>query len=85
MHLFRISCILQLPVRLQQNSYMKDWLDQTDQFLNNNRRNVLGGKGSISHTQAIKKANEEYDIFRVKQDREYISEFDKEMEQYLKG
>lgn len=64
---------------------MKDWLDQTDLFLNNNRRNVLEGKGSIPHTQAIQKANEEYDIFRVKQDREYISEFDKEMERYLKG
>lgn len=64
---------------------MKDWLLQTDQFLTNNRRNVLEGKGTISHTQAIKKANDEYDIFRVKQDKEYISEFDKEMERYLKG
>ena len=30
-------------------------------------------------------ANEEYDVFRVKQDEEYISDFDKEMEKYLKG
>lgn len=64
---------------------MRDWLEQTDQFLSNNRRNILEGKGRISHTQAIQKANEEYDVFRVKQDEEYISDFDKEMEKYLKG
>lgn len=64
---------------------MKDWLGQTDQFLSNNRRNVLEGRDSVSHTQAIQKANEEYDVFRVRQDREYISEFDREMEKYLKG
>ena len=29
--------------------------DQTDQFLSNNRRKVLDGKGRISHEQAIKK------------------------------
>lgn len=27
--------------------------DQTDQFLSNNRRKVLDGKGRISHEQAI--------------------------------
>lgn len=29
--------------------------DQTDQFLSNNRRKVLDGKGRISHEQAIEK------------------------------
>ena len=29
--------------------------DQTDQFLSNNRRKVLDGKGRISHKQAIEK------------------------------
>lgn len=64
---------------------MKDWLDLTDQFLVNNRRKVLEDKGKISHEQAIEKAGSEYELFRVRQDNEYISEFDKEMEQYLKG
>lgn len=64
---------------------MQDWLEQTDQFLSNNRRNVLEGKGKISHTQALEKASKEYDVFRVKQDQEYISQFDKEMEKYYKG
>ena len=64
---------------------MKDWLDQTNVFLTNNRRNVLEGKGTVSHEQALNKATKEYEIFRIRQDKEYISEFDKEMEKYLKG
>ena len=64
---------------------MQDWLDQTDVFLKNNRRNVLPDKGQISHHQAMEKASKEYEQFRVRQDREYTSEFDKEMEKYLKG
>ena len=64
---------------------MQDWVEQTNQFLKNNRRSVLDGKGKISHDTAIKKADTEYQIFRVKQDKEYVSEFDKEIERYLKG
>ena len=64
---------------------MKDWVDQTNQFLINNRRNVLEDKGKISHEQAIEKAAKEYDIFRVRQDHEYVSEFDKQTEKYFKG
>ena len=64
---------------------MQDWVDQTNQFLSNNRRKVLEGKGRISHEQAIEKATKEYDIFRVRQDREYVSEFDKQTEKYIKG
>ena len=64
---------------------MEDWLKQTDQFLMNNRRNVLEGKGQVSHTKAIEKVNKEYTVFRVRQDEEYVSQFDKEMEKYYKG
>lgn len=64
---------------------MQDWLDQTNQFLTNNRRNVLQGKGHVSHEKAVEKAQKEYEIFRVRQDREYISEFDRQVEKYLKG
>lgn len=64
---------------------MRDWLKQTDVFLNNNRREVLADKGTVSHDQAVAKATQEYEIFRVRQDQEYVSEFDKMMEKYLKG
>lgn len=64
---------------------MHDWVEQTNQFLVNNRREVLAGKGKISYETAIKKAEKEYEVFRVKQDEEYTSEFDREVEKYLKG
>nr|WP_297708520.1 virulence RhuM family protein [uncultured Butyrivibrio sp.] len=64
---------------------MKDWLDETDIFLKNNRREVLSGKGTVSHEAAVKKASQIYEEFRKKQDEEYISEFDREMEKYYSG
>ena len=64
---------------------MQDWLDETDRFLTNNRRKVLDGKGRISRDAAEKKVGAIYNEFRKKQDLEYISEFDRQTEKYLKG
>ena len=64
---------------------MEDWLRETDRFLTNNRRNVLEGKGRISHEAAVKKVGAVYEEFRKKQDADYISDFDRAMEKYLKG
>ena len=64
---------------------MQDWLNETDRFLTNNRRNVLDGKGHISREAAAKMAGAIYEEFRKKQDAAYISEFDRQTEQYLKG
>ena len=69
----------------QQLMSMKDWLAETDRFLTNNRRNVLEGKGSISHDEAVKKVSGIYAEFRKKQDAAYISEFDRETAKYLRG
>ena len=64
---------------------MEDWLRETDRFLTNNRRNVLEGKGRISHEAAVKKVGAVYEKFRKQQDADYISDFDRAMEKYLKG
>jgi hypothetical protein len=64
---------------------MADWLGETDRFLTNNRRKVLEGKGRISHEDAVKQAEDVYELFRIRQDADYISEFDREMVKYLKG
>ena len=64
---------------------MQDWLNETDRFLTNNRRKVLDGKGHISREAAAKKVGAIYNEFRKKQDAEYISEFDRKTEKYLKG
>lgn len=54
-------------------------------FLNNNRRRVLEGKGHVTHEDALKKAVEVYEQFRIQQDRDYISNFDDTMTEYLRG
>ena len=69
----------------EQPMSMQDWLNETDRFLTNNRRKVLEGKGHISREAAAKKVGDIYAEFRKKQDADYVSEFDRAMEYYLKG
>ena len=69
----------------EQPMSMQDWLNETDRFLTNNRRKVLEGKGHISREAAAKKVGDIYAEFRKKQDADYVSEFDRAMEHYLKG
>lgn len=64
---------------------MQDWLKETDRFLANNRRQVLDGKGRISREAAVKKVGGIYEEFRKRQDADYVSEFDRQTEKYLKG
>lgn len=64
---------------------MQDWLKETDRFLTNNRRQVLDGKGHISREAAVKQVSSIYEEFRKRQDADYISEFDRQTEKYLKG
>lgn len=64
---------------------MDDWLKITNKFLELTDNKILQTAGSISHDLAIAKVNEEYDKFKIKQDQEFISDFDEELEKYLKG
>ena len=45
----------------------------------------VNSKKATRFRQWATKTLKEYEIFRVKQDREYMSEFDREVERYLKG
>ncbi len=64
---------------------MDDLLKTTDKFLSFNNNKLLDNAGKISHKLAIAKANEEYDKFKIKQDENYISDFDEVLDKYLKG
>ena len=64
---------------------MKEWAETVDKFLGYTDQQILRHAGEISHEAAIRRANEQYDIFRIRQDREYLSEFDRAFEKYLKG
>jgi hypothetical protein len=64
---------------------MKDWLKQVEKFLNLTDQQILRHAGQISHAMAVAKANEEYEKYRVQQNREYLSDFDRVLIKYLKG
>lgn len=63
---------------------MLDWSKLLDGFLMVAGRPLLEGSGSISALEAKIKAEREYEIFRQRQDAEYVSDFDKEVKR-LKG
>ena len=63
---------------------MKDWINITDDLLKFRKKEILKDSGKISHKQAIEKANNEYEKYRIKQDEEYISSMDEMYKRYLK-
>lgn len=63
---------------------MKEWSKILDGFLTVAGRPLLEGPGSISALEAKLKAEREYEIFRKRQDIEYVSDFDREIKR-LKG
>jgi len=63
---------------------MKDWVEILDSFLKLNRYELLNNLGTISHNQAMSKAENEYEKFRVIQDQKFISDFDKEIKNIKK-
>lgn len=63
---------------------MEQWVKFLDGFLELSSYPILIDKGKVSALEARLKAYEEYDKFRVIQDREFLSDFDKEVMR-LKG
>ena len=64
--------------------YMKDWAIKLDAFLQFNEEEILNDKGKISRIVAAELAVKEYEAFRIKQDQNYISDFDKAVKQLKK-
>ena len=62
---------------------MQDWINTTDKLLKFREKKILINSGNISHKQAIEKAESEYDKYRIKQDKEYISSMDEMYKKYL--
>ena len=63
---------------------MKDWVKKLDAFLQFNEYDILGNLGIISREVADSLAIKEYEKYRVIQDNNYVSDFDKVTSKYLK-
>jgi hypothetical protein len=55
---------------------MADWVAKLDAFLQFNEYDVLANAGKVSAEVARRLAEEQYDEFRVRQDREFESDFE---------
>jgi hypothetical protein len=62
---------------------MKDWVEKLNAFLKFNEHEILGNAGKVSHEIAEALALKEYKKYRVVQDKNYISDFDREVKKVL--
>ena len=58
---------------------MNDWVEALDNQIIAHKRNVLIGKGSVSHKEAIEKAEKEFEIYRQREMQLLESDFDREI------
>ncbi len=64
--------------------YMKDWAEKLDAFLKFNEEDILMNKGKVSKEVAHQLAISKFDKYRIKQDENFISDFDRVVRQ-IKG
>ncbi|HCN79423.1 MAG TPA: cell filamentation protein Fic [Verrucomicrobiales bacterium] len=64
---------------------MTDWITRLDAFLQFNEQEILQDKGRVSHAVAMALAEKEYADFRIRQDREFESDFDQLVKQLPKA
>lgn len=60
----------------QRSMKMMDWIEELDNQILLNRRKILEGNGKISHEEAIKKAEKEFNIYREREMKMLQSDFD---------
>ena len=60
----------------QRTMKMNDWIEELDNHILLNRRKILEGNGKISHDEAIKKAEKEFQLYREREMKELQSDFD---------
>jgi hypothetical protein len=63
---------------------MEDWTEFLDRFLELSEYPILADKGKVKAVEAKLKAAQEYEVFREVQDRDYLSDFDKEVKRLKK-
>ena len=71
---------------LEQNPMtMADWVAALDDQILRLRKNILEGSGTVSHQEAIEKAEREFEIYREREMRMLESDFDKAIKALLEN
>jgi len=64
---------------------MTDWIEFLHNFLELSNYPILQDKGKVSALEARLKAEQEYEEYRIQQDKDYLSDFDKEIKRIGNG
>lgn len=85
-HIEQLNLIVSAYLDLAENrakrqlvTKMEDWIEFLNRFLELSDYPILKDKGKVSALKAKLKAEQEYDKYRIIQDKNYISDFDNEI------
>ena len=62
---------------------MADWVEKLDAFLKFNEYDVLKNAGKVSHEVAKELAEQQYEFFKITQDRNFESDFERASKRML--
>lgn len=62
---------------------MQDWIKKLDEFLTISEKELLHSAGKVSARQAEEKAMIEFEKYRQEQDKNYVSDFDREVRKIM--
>ena len=55
---------------------MKDWINELDNQIIMNKKKLLQGNGKIIHEEAMEKSEKEYEIYRKREMKRFVSDYD---------
>lgn len=75
----------ELQATRKRTMMMKDWIAKLDQFLVTSDHQLLKNAGTVSAEEAAEVAQEEFHKYKQKIDKGLVSDFDREVQKYLKS
>ena len=73
----------EIQAKGEQAMTMKNWISKLNEYLILLGKGVLKNAGSVSAEKAQSKADQEYEIYKKEQDKNYVSDFDREIKKLL--
>ena len=69
----------EIQAKSEKAMIMKDWINKLDEYLSLLGKGVLKNAGKVHSEEAAKKADQEYEAYKKNEDKNYLSDFDREV------
>ncbi len=73
----------EIQARSERAMTMKNWIGKLNKYLILLGKGVLKSAGSVSAEEAQSKADREYEVYKKEQDKNYVSDFDREVKKLI--